>query len=254
MILGLCVLLLCMGLLLRRWRRRRSGTLAIGAAVVFLVLTGCGPLSRWMLHDLQDAYVTREPVTWSERNAIVLLAAGSERLPDEQIEPTLFAYGRIATALAMYRDCHASGHDCKLLVTGGDPQRHGTAEAVVYGRLLERMGVPVSDQIVESRSNSTWQNAQFSRPLLESYRPGRIWLVTSGIHMRRSLLYFDHFGIRPQPVRGDYVHASWGVWPSTWNVALADAALHEYLGIARYRVYNMLGMNAPRSPALATEK
>jgi hypothetical protein len=32
---------------------------------------------------------------------------------------------------------------------------------------------------------------------------------------------------------------------------LMDASLHEYLGILRYRVYNLLGWNAPKAPPLA---
>jgi uncharacterized SAM-binding protein YcdF (DUF218 family) len=76
-------------------------------------------------------------------------------------------------------------------------------------------------------------------------------LVTSGIHLQRSLLYFAHFGIAPQPVAGDWVRANSLFVPVAWNFVLADLTLHEYLGILRYRVYNMLGWNAPKAPPLA---
>lgn len=246
MILGICACLLIVGLLLRRWRRPRSGTAALSLSVLLLVLAGCGPLPYWLMSGLQSPYALRTDADWAQRNAIVLLGAGTERVSGDDIEPTLFAYGRIDTAAELYRSCHVADRDCKVLVSGGDPQRHGVAEAVVYGKILERLGVPASDQIIEPRSVSTWQNAQFSRPLLDSYQPERTWLVSSGLHLRRSLIYFAHFGIRPEPVRGDFMGATLSVWPSAWNLALTDAALHEYVGAWRYDVYEFTGWNAPR--------
>jgi len=75
-------------------------------------------------------------------------------------------------------------------------------------------------------------------------------MVTSGVHLRRSLLYFAHFGMEPQPVAGDWVNPRWEPFPDSWNVMLADAAMHEYLGILRYYVYNALGLNAAPSTRL----
>ncbi len=162
-----------------------------------------------------------------------------------QAEPPLYGYGRIARAAALYRLCHASGNDCKVLASGGDPLHNGHSEAAVYGDLLQALGVPPADLMLEQRSLSTWQNAQFSRPLLLAYQPQRVLLVSSGLHLRRSLRYFAHFGIRPEPVRGDLVRAVPSWLPQAWNAALFDAALHEYIGLVRYRVYNALGKNAP---------
>ena len=103
---------------------------------------------------------------------------------------------------------------------------------------------------------NTWQNAQFSRPLLQAFDPQKLVLVTSAIHLRRSLLYFEHFGLRPQPVRGGDVEAVLSPWPLAWNMALCDAALHEYLGMAQFHLYNALGWNAPpvRSPLVPASR
>jgi hypothetical protein len=46
-------------------------------------------------------------------------------------------------------------------------------------------------------------------------------------------------------VRADYLHANLGLWPSAQNLVLTDVALHEYLGVLRYRVYNAMDWNAP---------
>ncbi len=93
---------------------------------------------------------------------------------------------------------------------------------------------------------NTWQNAQFSRAVLEQYKPERTVLVSSAIHLRRSLLYFAHFGMTPIPARADDLQATASPLPMAYNFALTDFALHEWIGIARYYVYNALGWNPVR--------
>jgi uncharacterized SAM-binding protein YcdF (DUF218 family) len=229
------------------WAHRRR--LACGLALLTLLLflaVACGPLPRWLLHNLQDTYSSTVSGPWATRNAIVVLGAGTTRASrTAPLEPLLLAYGRLVQATILYRDCKATGQQCMVLVTGGDPQKHGSPEAVVYAAVLRRLGVPADDLQVEPRSLSTWQNAQFTRPMLLTYAPQRLLLLTSGFHMRRSLLYFAHFGMKPEAVRGDEINASLPSWPSAWNITFCDVALHEYVGIARYDIYNLLGWNAP---------
>lgn len=90
---------------------------------------------------------------------------------------------------------------------------------------------------------NTWQNAQFSAPLLHDYGAQRVLLVSSATHLRRASLYFSHFGIQATPVRGDWLRARMVWWPQAWNFAVADVALHEYAGVWRYRLYNLMGWN-----------
>lgn len=245
MLLSLIVVLTLLAWLAlwRRWRRL-AGTFAVLAALL-LVLAGSGVLPRLLLQRLQAPYAQRPALAWAPHNAIVLLTGGSIRVPHDDVEPGISAYGRIAEAAVLYHACHQAAVDCKLLVSGGDPERRGTALAVSYARVLRGLDVPEEDLVLEPRSNNTWQNAQFSRPLLARLDAPKVWLVSSAWHLRRSVLYFDHFGIAATPVRADYLHANLGLWPSAQNLVLTDVALHEYLGVLRYRVYNAMGWNAP---------
>jgi uncharacterized SAM-binding protein YcdF (DUF218 family) len=234
-----------------RWVRwRRCSRVVVALALALFLLAGSGLLPMFLLQRLQAPYVARPVPAWAPDNAIVLLTSGAVPVPDEPVEPGFAAYGRIVQAATMYRDCASAARRCTVLVTGGDPSLLGTPLAVTYGAVLQRLGVPVADLTLESRSRNTWQNAQFSRPLLQALGAQRIWLVTSGFHLQRGLLYFAHFGIHPTPVRADYLAATFSLWPSASNLVLTDLALHEYAGIARYHVYNALGWNAPQSAAL----
>jgi uncharacterized SAM-binding protein YcdF (DUF218 family) len=243
MSLDLLIWLVLLGLLLRGVKWKRSGTTLLALAVALFVVEGCGWLPSWLLHGLQAPYAQRATIAWAPRNAIVLLGAGTTRVPGGVVEPGLFANGRINEALVLYRECRAGGNDCKLEVSGGDALHTGASEAAVYANLLMRMGVPASDLLLEPRSMNTWQNARFSAPLLRRYGAQRVVLVSSATHLRRASLYFRHFGTRTTPVRGDWLQAGTGWWPRSRNFATTDLALHEYAGLLRYRVYNAMGWN-----------
>jgi uncharacterized SAM-binding protein YcdF (DUF218 family) len=235
-----------------RLRWRWAGHTLVAAVVVLFFGIGCGAIPRLLLRDLQSPYDVEPSIDWAPRNAIVLLGAGTTVAGDEPLQPSYFADGRVLRAAQLYNACKQAGKECRLLVSGGDSQDHGEAESVVYGRALQKLGIPAADLSLETRSMTTWQNAQFSRPMLAAYAPQHVVLVTSGIHLRRALLYFAHFGITPQPVAGDWVNTRREILPDSWNYLLTDITLHEYLGILRYRVYNMMGWNAPKAPPLAS--
>jgi uncharacterized SAM-binding protein YcdF (DUF218 family) len=240
------------------WSRRRwlARGLVVLTIALFLV-TACGPLPAWLLDNLQEGYSATPFVRWSSRNAIVLLAAGTTRVSDsDPLTPTLYANGRIIKAVELYRSCQSANRQCLVLISGGDSQRHGTAESTVYAGVLARLGVPAQDIQTETRSINTFENARYSRGLVLVFDPQTLVLVTSSIHLRRSLLDFDHFGMKPLPVRSDDQAATYSVWPQVSNLQLCDLALHEYGGIAQFYLYQALGLNTmpvlgPIKPSIA---
>jgi hypothetical protein len=45
------------------------------------------------------------------------------------------------------------------------------------------------------------------------------------------------------PVRADYLNVVPSWLPAASNFLLTDVALHEYLGVARFRLYDAMGWN-----------
>lgn len=245
LILWLLVLVL-IGFISGRFRWRRCQWTLYGLTFALFLASACGPLPKWLLIHLQAPYAVRQDVGWTQRNAIVLLGAGTARVAvTDHVEPTIFADGRIIEAYTLYRSCKQAAGNCKLVVSGGDAYHNGMSEADSYAAVLQSMGVDQSDLILETRSMNTWQNAQFVQPLLNAYQPQRVVLVTSAVHMDRALAFFAHFGMTPIPVRGDYADVRLTWRPDTWNMALTDIALHEYVGVLTYHFYNAMGWNAP---------
>jgi uncharacterized SAM-binding protein YcdF (DUF218 family) len=127
------------------------------------------------------------------------------------------------------------------LISGGDALSTGEPLALTYQRTLERLGVPEADQVLEMRSHTTWQNAQFARAPLSRIGADRVWLVTSAHHLRRAVFAFHRFGLDVTPVRADYLRGVWSMLPSAYNLSVTDAVLHEYVGMALYHWYAWRG-------------
>lgn len=241
----LCVLVIVAAVFAARGRRRAARGLAMVSGVIVMAV-GCGAVPAWLLDSLEKPFENEPDIHWGTRNAIVLLGAGTFRVGD-RVEPGVFSYPRIVEATQIYQACRKAGGDCKILVSGGDARHHGEPEAAVYRREIVALGVNGDDVLMEPKSMNTWQNAQFSRAALAEYAPEHTVLVSSAIHLRRSLLYFAHFGMAPIPVRADDLQATVSPLPLAYNFTLADYALHEWIGIARYYIYNALGWNPARA-------
>jgi len=239
LLVGLAVL----AVLLAGFKQRRLAiALGIGTGLAFLAV-GYGLLARPLLANLQDGYDS-DVRAWGSHNAIILLGAGSTLTNQGTVDPALFGYPRLIKALQVYHACRAHSGDCKIIASGGDTHRYGKAEAQVFGAIATSVGVPAEDVLIEGRSANTWQNAQFCAPYFAEHRFDRAFLVTSGTHLRRAKLYFAHFGIQTTPVRADYGRVVVRPVPLSFNFLLTDVAIHEYLGIWRYYVYNALGWNS----------
>jgi uncharacterized SAM-binding protein YcdF (DUF218 family) len=245
-------LLVVLGLVLAVRKRRLSSAVVFVLGGILFFAVGCGPLPDELLKRLQAGFIAEPLQAWRPRTAIIVLGGGTQRVGDTgAVEIPLPAYSRVLEGLELYLQCKHAGKACVLITSGGDPIEAGVSEAKVYGDALLRAGVDPSDLVLEGRSLNTWQNAQYCATWLDEHPQDQVVLVTSGFHLRRGLAYFAHFGIRALPVRSDFLSAQVGPLPQAYNFLAMDLALHEYAGLWRYRIYNMLGWNvtakAPRA-------
>ena len=237
-------LLLALAALLLVLRRPRAGLgLLVGALALFWV-AGNGLLTGLLLEPLQRPYPRLTTPQWGRRNAVVLLGAGAVKPPGlEGFQPSLMAMPRILEAVRLYRNCVTSGRPCTLIISGGDALKIGASEAAIYRQEALGLGVPDRDLVVEDKSMNTFKNAEYCNRILTAGAFDRVLLVTSGFHLERSLLYFAHFGIHAQGAAADHLMATRSWMPQAYNVVLAEVAVHEHLGILRYRFYNAMGWN-----------
>lgn len=223
--------------------RRGPSLLVLAAVLLWLFLVGNGLLPRWALAGLQTTAPARA-IAWRTRNVIVLLGVGTVRWPGaDLITSHTLAYSRMHEAARLYFECSSQKRICKILTTGGDPSGTGRSEAEIMGQELTNIGVASADLLVEPKSLNTFENARLSTDLLRGQDFEQGVLVTSGLHMKRSLLYFSQFNLALVPAPAERLVALFTPLLSAHNFTYLDLALHEYAGLARYQLYSWLGWN-----------
>ena len=109
--------------------------------------------------------------------------------------------------------------------------RTGPVEVAWFAALCdddyEVLGVPRSETAQENRSLDTQDEAVFVRDLIGK---DRFVLVTSVMHLRRSMKLFEKVGLAPIPAPAGYAPDTISLVPSVSQVALVQAAEHEYIG------------------------
>ena len=100
---------------------------------------------------------------------------------------------------------------------------------------LVHLGVPASRILVETKSRNTHDEALIVAPMLEALEVDHVILVTSDVHMRRSLGAFRAQGVDAIPAiaRHPYLDAPW-IFPSEDGLYDAAMVVHEVIGLGYY--------------------
>lgn len=136
---------------------------------------------------------------------------------------------------------HAGRAPVVILSGGRTPGRGpGMTEAQAGMVFLADLGVPATAILLEEQSLTTRGNAVHVAELLAEHQFQDILLVTSALHMRRSMASFRAVGLEPLPAATDFeVRSTQGRalrrWlPSTSALASSTRACHEVLGLWVY--------------------
>jgi len=166
---------------------------------------------------------------------IVILSGGAHRDgPGGESYPTEESIRRLVGGITFYKNSGAE----KLILSGGNGAPGRSTEAYAMKRLAMSFGAKPEGIILEEHSrNTSGQAEEVRKIILES--DAVIGLVTSGIHMRRSLKSFQkHFPQAvPLPSSLQSVHYRFRLqhlMPKTGNIDKVRAAMIEYAGYLWY--------------------
>lgn len=133
----------------------------------------------------------------------------------------------------------------KIIVTGGtiDPQR--PREAFFLQKKLVELGIQNQDIIVEPNSRTTYENALFTKTIIDSLhlQPPFV-LVTSALHIRRAKKVFEKAGIQVIPFPADYArvkqHFAFYDYfiPSVAIIGDWSQLTKEMVGLLGYSLFN----------------
>ena len=125
-----------------------------------------------------------------------------------------------------------------VLTTGGAVNKHLPEGVLMQQRMQRDFQVPV--RWVEGKAINTYENARFSKEILERDGIHKIYLVTHAWHMPRSVLAFRNAGLEviPAPLAFTtrYETDVFSFIPSSEALMQARILLHEGIGLIWYRI------------------
>lgn len=216
------------------------------AALGLFLLIGTGVLPHALASHLQRPFSFKQPAQASFDRSVCIILLGEGSTPDPKTQervPTWIAGPRIAMAAALYRAALTSGAKNQIIIAGERTRLERSASPSSYARMLIDLGVSSSDVVLENEGLNSYAHAKNISAMVKAHPAETIYLVTSALHMKRALLYFAAFDLRPVPFPSDYIHVPRQLLPVGYNFAVADIALHQHIGILRFYVYEALGLN-----------
>jgi uncharacterized SAM-binding protein YcdF (DUF218 family) len=239
------LLLLIAGTLLLFTRRHRAARwLLLPAALGGLCLAG--PV-QWLAQPLENRFPERPPLC--RIDGIIMLGGGeAPKLARMRGEPILRERaGKYFEAL----DLLHRFPDAKLIIAAGsgawDPA--GTHETDVAAALFAQAGIPTDRLILESASRDTFENFRNAKAIAAPRSNDHWVLLTSALHMPRSVAIAREVGFPVIPWPTDYMTAPEGLTSINnfdEGLKLFDGVFHEWIGLV---VYRLTGRTATLLPA-----
>ena len=234
------LLLIFVGFLVWRITPRIAKCL-VAVGVISLWLFSTPWFAAHLVAPLDEQYpVLSTDYRCNDVGAIVILGGGLRKHAPEYGDGRNLTLGTLARL--RYGATLAKRCEKPVLVTGGRVfGDESVSEAEVMAQALEsEFNVPVRWQ--ESRSRTTQENAVYTSQRLKQDGVESVVLVTSALHMPRSVQSFQSrgleviaapTGISSKPI-GLGVPFDW--LPNAGALLVSRQALHEYMGILVYRV------------------
>lgn len=226
------LLLALIAMTLLGWNRLLLATLCL------VLLATALPVGHWLTRPLEDRF-TRPAAVPENLTGIIVL--GGAQLSHIGVTRDVLATNESAERLIEAAGIALRHPEARLVFSGGSGRvlSPDTLERNVNERLVAMLDLDESRVVYEDRSRNTWENALFSKELVEP-RPDETWLlVTSAAHMPRAIGIFRKLDwpVVPWPVdyqtTGDDLELQVGVGQRLDEI---DYGMREWVGLAAYRL------------------
>jgi uncharacterized SAM-binding protein YcdF (DUF218 family) len=183
-------------------------------------------------------------------DAILVLGGGTRyKTPPRQTVEVSEAGDRVLYAAYLFRNGLAPKVICTSGIATGGIGPHPASNSM--SELLQSVGVPEAAIVKESASRNTHEHGSNLYPMLQDLGVKRIFLVTSALHMPRSMAVFKKScpGIEFIPAPTDYriddtalpfYRQLVNLIPTPSAYVQFSETTHEYLGIAYYKLRGWL--------------
>lgn len=248
--LGLACVLMVVALVLW-WRRSRWVPFPVSLALLVLLVASNAWVSNALVRSLEWQHLP--PKVLPTGDAIVVLGGATKSAFPPRPGVDMSERGdRVVYGAQLYRE----GKAPLVIASGGriDWRGGGPSESGDMAELLKTWGVPSSAILEDATSLNTYQNAVNVRKIIKERGMRRVLLVTSAMHMPRSLRIFQRQGIEAIPAPTDFLISQQeleepnsspqatllSLIPDTERLDKTTQALKEYIGMLVYRLRGWL--------------
>lgn len=207
--------------------------------LLLFLLFSTGWMPALITHQFENRYpavmAVNPQIAW-----VVVLSGGQAELKNLPANSLLYSPSikRLLEGLRLYRQLPGS----KLLLSGGG-YGFKVPEAISLAEVASTLAVPKNDIVLETSSINTADQAKALKYLIGD---APFYLVTSAIHMSRSMALCHAQGLHPLAAPTDFTlfwsDERWGKTyiPNPYNLYYLSIAMHEILGTAWANLYNLL--------------
>lgn len=226
-------------------RRPTLRRLCVGLALAVIMVCGNNWVVGAMLRSLERQHLPQSPMPQAD----IIAVLGGGTAPRLYPRPTVEvddSGDRVLYAAELFRRGHAPQIAVSGNVSIGGIATRPASEDMA--ELLGMLGVPASAIVLERKAQNTHDHVVYLCPLFRERNIRRVLLVTSAVHMPRSLRVFRHgcTSVDYVPAPTDFLAPESELVP--WYRQVADllpssrallhfsAAAHEYAGLFYYRL------------------
>jgi uncharacterized SAM-binding protein YcdF (DUF218 family) len=228
------------------FRRQWRSALWLGTPTALLFLVGSTPLTPALVDHAERPFASRANGPWTQRShdapvydAVLALGGGYYPSDHDWCGFALSdAASRLVTGMQLLRDGRATN------LVGGGCLPLGGRGSVTLGKLQGWIQTLCPSNVSVTNlgiCNNTHDEAIKFKLLQQRYNWGSIMLVTSALHMPRSVTLFRKQGIPVTPVACDFrvcgtPRPSFSIFPRQGNLNLLALYMHEKIGWAVYKL------------------
>lgn len=218
----------------------KTGRYLLIIATCILLLLSLSPVSNMLVYILENQYPPPSGDDIQNIDIVVILCGGVTPAGGFRNTPEAsgITYSRIFNGVDIFKNSSAG----ILVLSGAGGRIVNQSETEVMKDLAMKLGIPEDKIITEPNSRNTLEHPVELAKLFPGEENMRIGLVTSALHMRRSVQSFQEVfpkeNIVPIPVGYLYSPMKFSLEsfiPRAGAFAISTCAIHELIGMIWYR-------------------
>lgn len=217
--------LVLLGVILIIFKKKRKGKYLAFIGLLIYYLFSITPVADFAIRNLESKFAPLNQELMDEANTIVVLSGGAK--------------ADVLRSSEVLRISTLKNHSSKLIISGTQEIADRDRTSLVETFFISR-GIPAEMIYIEDESRNTRENA---KQIAKQIGDEPFFLVTSGYHMKRAMIEFEKLKTNPIPAPTDFRakknHYGFNDYiPNSDNLRKSDLAIHEYLGILYYSLFD----------------